>query len=306
MAGPVLGRKDLFSFRCGYVPDRREAVALPLPMLARRTLIRCIHQHGRVIVGHYSWGEPVWDLPDIGGRFLYLHGFDNLKVWDEGKLRSAENLDVFLEKTAPYYFMDCLEITADLQNDPNRASAFREECNRIFADHDEPLCFEGSRIVFQHSPYCAQVNSRACELLLQSQLPGPLEEFQKAIEFLREGRDDEAITNANCALESMLKALLGKEGSAGGPMKSLLAQIKRAGLLPLPNAQLLEAVLGMIEAVSVARHQKGSHGQGPDVQPTDHPLAELTVNVAGAAIVYLERVHATMREAEAQWDKFPF
>jgi len=306
MAGPVLGRKDLFSVRCGYVSDRRKAAALPLPMPARRTLIRCIHQHGRVIEGYYSWGEPVWGLPDIGGRFLYLHGYDSLKVWDEGKLRSAESLDDFLEKTAPYYFIDCLEIAADLQDDPERASAFREECNRIFAGHDVPLCFEGPHVVFQHSPYCAEVNRRACELLLQSQLPGPLEEFQKAIEFLREGRDDEAITNANCALESILKALLGKEGSAGGPMKSLLAEIKRAGVLPLPSAQLLAAVLGMIEAVSVVRHQKGSHGQGLEVQPTDHPLAELIVNVAGCAIVYLARVYETMRAAEAQWDELPF
>ena len=306
MGGPVLRRKDLFSVRCGYVSGRGEAAPLPLPLPVRRTLIRCIHQYGRVIVD-YDWrGDPVWGLPDIGERFLYLHGFPSLKVWDDGRRRSVENLDVFLEKTAPHYFIDCLEVTADLQDDPDRASAFRDECNRIFADHDVPLCFEGPRVVFQHSPYCSEVNRRACELLQQNQFPGPLEEFQKAIEFLREGRDDEAITNANCALESILKALLGKDGSAGGPMKSLLTEIQRSGCLPLPNARLLEAVLGLIEAVSVARHQKGGHGQGRDVQPADHPLAELTVNVVGAAIVYLACVYESRWTAEAQWDEVPF
>jgi hypothetical protein len=112
-------------------------------------------------------------------------------------------------------------------------------------------------------------------------------EFAKALEHQRGGEVDGALTAANAAVESALKAL----GFTGNSLGDLAKSFKKSALVPgylLNVPELLEDLLAKLMA---ARSTHGdAHGKAPGHTPAEQALADLAVYWAGAFISYLAEV----------------
>lgn len=292
-----LRRKRLFSVRYGF--DRRRGHPIPLTIRARRSLIRCLETYGRVKVYDEVWGIDTYELPDIQNRLLYLHGRESLKVWDEGRQVSEVDIHTFLLKCSPPHFMDCLELAVDLQWNDESAAQLASELSAVFYDHDLPFRFDKGLIVYEGPPYFATMRKETETLLIQTGFEGALEEFRKAVEFIRAGRDDEAILNANNALESTIKGVLGARGNKGGQLSTLLGALKASGYLSSYDKHIVDAILRLLESIGITRNRKGSHGQRVKIHPDDPVLAEFVVNTVAAAVEFLIQRHKQLGMTES-------
>ena len=97
---------------------------------------------------------------------------------------------------------------------------------------------------------------------------GPREEFLNAHSHYRAGENKDAITDANNAFESTLRAVCDLRGwpyESGAPARALLGILRVNGLLPdyLDNSfDQLAATLH--SGLPQVRHNEGGHGQGAD------------------------------------------
>ena len=147
---------------------------------------------------------------------------------------------------------------------------------------------EGELIRFDDPVTHKEAVQPAMELLAGGQFGHANAEFRRALECYRSGNWRDAITNANAALESVLKVVTVKPKLTAGP---LIAEAKRQGVIPgymQTAADNLEKLMNVVPAV---RSQEGAHGLGEREQNDEEikHLARLIVPTAAAFIAYIGR-----------------
>jgi hypothetical protein len=160
----------------------------------------------------------------------------------------------------------------------------------------------------------AEIHSKVAELLSLQGFDGALAEFQQARSALSAGDCKAAISAANLAFESTLKAILGIEQAKPG---ELVRAVVDSGLIPDYYEGFLKAFEEhILRSVAVLRNfEKGvGHGQGVKVNDPPRSLADLGVNLAGVLILYLLKRHLEVHPTEqpkgsepsTKDDDFPF
>jgi hypothetical protein len=123
--------------------------------------------------------------------------------------------------------------------------------------------------------------------LLAVQRPGWEEverNFREAVIHQRGGETDDAITSANAAVESALKAL----GMSGQSLGQLSKSFRGSGLVPGYLGGVPELLDGLLNRLNAARSTDGdAHGKAPGAAVVPQALADLAVHWAGAFLVYL-------------------
>ena len=126
--------------------------------------------------------------------------------------------------------------------------------------------------------------------LLAVQRPGWNEvenDYRKALGHQRAGEVDDALTSANAAVESALKAVAMKGTSLGPLAKSF----KSSSLAPSYLADVPELLEDLLGKLMAARSTHGdAHGKAPGAQPGEQALADLAVYWAGAFVAYLAEI----------------
>jgi hypothetical protein len=102
-----------------------------------------------------------------------------------------------------------------------------------------------------------------------------------------------AIQNANLAVESTIKAILGIDKAKPG---ELFHRIVQTGIVPEYYEGFLQAFEEkVLRSVAIIRNEElgAGHGQGMASNPIPKPLAELAVNLSAVVILFLMKAYVS-------------
>ena len=174
-----------------------------------------------------------------------------------------------------------------------------EELNVRFRQAGVGYRFESGQIVRIDSELIhSEVVQPALGYLQQRGFEGPRDEFLKAHGHYRAGETKEAITNANNAFESTLKAICDQRGwqYAGGATASQLVKVvKQKGLLPSYLDKSFDQLAATLQSgLPKVRDEQGAHGQGALPRKTPDYVAAYALHLAAAKILFLAEAHEGM------------
>ncbi len=253
-----------------------------------------------------DWTLTFHALPE---RLLREHGWRELKVFKSQGVYERAGIEEFILKGPARYVLDATELFHDLlvkhvenqQRRLNLLADYQRGLNTIFDDSSLPWRMLEGRIIRVDSQWLEQeIHGKAAELLSVRGFNGPLDEFQRARSALSSGDYKAAIHNANLALESTIKAILGVDKAKPG---SLIRSLIDSKLVPEYHEGFLKAFEEhILRSVPTIRNVEGGvgHGQGTSVNEPPKSLAELAVNLAGVLIVYLIRRYLELNPSDEE------
>ena len=124
---------------------------------------------------------------------------------------------------------------------------------------------------------------------------GPQDEFLRAFKHLKDGEYRDAITDANNAFESTLKAICDARGwqyDKQARVSDLLKIVRKKGLLPTYLDKSFDQLTATLHsALPKVRNNEGSHGQGSKLTETPIYVAAYAIHLAAANILFLADAH---------------
>ena len=128
---------------------------------------------------------------------------------------------------------------------------------------------------------------------------GPRDEFLQAHAHYRSGEAKDAITDANNAFESTLKAICDQRRwvyDRGARASDLLKVIRAHGLLPdYLDASFDQLAATLKSGLPKVRNEVGAHGQGAKPRETPDYVAAYALHLAAAKILFLVEAHKAMK-----------
>lgn len=175
------------------------------------------------------------------------------------------------------------------------------ELNQRFEENGLGYRYEGGQIVLIASEYLhAEAAVPALRLVRDSRFAGPDEEFLRAHEHLRAGRNKEAIASANAAFESTMKAICEERGWSYDPKaaaKQLVAVLLANGLFPSWSSDYLNGLEKVFLTLPTVRNKTSGHGQGAEVVEVPRHFASYALHTLAANIVFLIESHRALGPA---------
>lgn len=176
------------------------------------------------------------------------------------------------------------------------AEAAVGELNERFRRAGVGYRFEGGMLIRVDSELIySEVVRPALYFLQQRGFEGPHEEFLKAHAHYRAGETKAAVTEANNAFESTLKAICDQSGwsypeKAGA--SHLLKTVRDGGLLPDYLDQSFDQLAATLKSgLPKVRGEEGGHGQGANARVTPQYVASYALHLAAAQILLLVEAH---------------
>lgn len=261
---------------------------------------------------HNDW-TLCWDaLPDSLKR---EHGWTEFRAYKSAvEWEPLKGIEDFVMRGLPRFVLDATELFYDLlleeKNRDSRSSAdpaaYERKINVIFEDDGLPWRMLDGRIIRVDSKWLQEeIHAKVTELLSTSGFDGALDEFRNARLDLSSGDYKGAISNANLALESTIKAILGLDQEKPG---ALYRKLIESGMVPEYHEGFLQAFEEhILRAVAVQRNfEKGvGHGQGGSVNVPPPSLAELGVNLAGVLMLYLLKRYLEVSPKSQETERVP-
>ena len=308
---------DLFSHRKrmaeGTTPD--VYVYDELAEMLRNQVVHILQTSiGTYVVARTSQFRAIENNADwlrIHNRIAREHGV--LRLGDS--LDASENvLNYFLNICDVHKALDVIEacfmyidqVTRKLDKTQLYGRGITQEADDAIAELNERFrragvgyLFEGGMILRVDSDLVhSEVVKPALRYLNEPGFEGPREEFLRAHGHYRSGEMEDAITDANNAFESTLKAVCDQRGwsyETGARASDLLRLVRREGLLPqyLDNSfDQLSATLS--SGLPQVRNEMGAHGQGSTPRTTPHYVGAYSLHLAAANILFIVEAHKEM------------
>lgn len=188
-------------------------------------------------------------------------------------------------------------LSADITQDPDDAIA---ELNHRFREHGLGYQYENGIIARVDSQFThAEIVKPALALLNAAGFEGPLDEFTRAFEHHRHGRNKEAVTEALKAFESTLKSICAVRNWPHSPTataKELIDVVFSKDLIP-PMLQSYFAGFrtAMESGLPTLRNKTSGHGQG--LNPVDVPphFVAYALHLTASNIVFLVQAHNALK-----------
>lgn len=211
------------------------------------------------------------------------------------------NLESFiLRGNYPPYLFDTLELFYQISN-KDKKNLFQRSFNQIMEESELPWRMADGKIFPVDSAYIEEeIIRRSYKLLHEAKFQGALQEFEKARTDLSNCDYEGAIQNANLAVESVIKEILGIEKEKPGV---LFRKLIDSGIIPEYYNGFLKALEeNILRCVAIMRNEEPSvgHGRGPQDCLVPSSLAELGVHLSAVIINFLIKQHleATGKESE--------
>ena len=171
-----------------------------------------------------------------------------------------------------------------------------EKLNERFRRAGVGYRFEDGNIIRVDSELIhSEVVRPALRFLHQDGFEGPREEFLRAHACYRAGDTKEAVTNANNALESTLKAICDQKGweyDRRWTAPRLVKVVRANGLLPDYLENSFEQLAGVLKSgLTVVRNEESAHGDGATPRETPMYVAAYALHLAAAKILFLVEAH---------------
>ena len=173
-----------------------------------------------------------------------------------------------------------------------------DELNKWFRRAGVGYKFEQARIFRVDSELIhAEVVQPALRCLSEPGFEGPRDEFLNAHTHYRAGEMKDAITDANNAFESTLRAVCDKRGwpyERGVPASVLLKILRENGLLPDYLDKAFDQLVATLNSgLPQVRHNEGGHGQGATPREAPDYVAGYALHLAAANILFIVEAHKT-------------
>ena len=204
----------------------------------------------------------------------------------EGDPRPSDLEGFVLRGTHPPLLFDAIELFH--QNLSENKESFQSCFNNIMDESGLAWRMADGKIFPVDSIYITEeITRRTYELLHETKFQGALQEFEKARIDLTNADNEGAIQNANLAVESTIKEILGVKRAKPG---KLFQDLAASGLIPEYYTGFLKAFEeNILRCIAIIRNEElgVGHGKGPSRDVVPRELAELAVNLSGVLINYL-------------------
>lgn len=172
---------------------------------------------------------------------------------------------------------------------PDQAIA---ELNERFREEGVGYSFESGEIIRIDSTYIhSEVTKPTISLLWNQKFLGANEEYLKAHEHYRHGRNKECLTECLKAFESTLKIICKEKGWAFNQTdtsKKLIQICFQNGLVPSFTQNQFTSLQNLLESgIPTIRNKLGGHGQGQIPQRVDDEMTRYGLNLTGTNIIFL-------------------
>lgn len=167
-----------------------------------------------------------------------------------------------------------------------------EELNQRFKEHGVGYQFESGEIIRIDSTLIhSEITKPTLALLWNKKFAGANDEYLKAHDHYRHGRNKECLTECLKALESTLKIICKEKGWNYNQTDtaSVLIQICfQNNLVPLYTQNQFTSLRSLLESgIPTIRNRLGGHGQGQVPQEVDDEITRYGLNLTGTNIIYL-------------------
>lgn len=167
-----------------------------------------------------------------------------------------------------------------------------EDLNTRFKEHAVGYSFNEGEIIRIDSTYThAEIVKPALQLLSNQIFSGANQEYLKAHDHYRHGKNKECLTECLKAFESTLKIIFTNKGWTFSPTATASTLINVAltnNLVPTYLQSQLAALRSLLESgIPTLRNKLGGHGQGATLTTVDDETARYGLNLTGSNIIYL-------------------
>lgn len=283
----------LFSKRCKQALNDKK-IKVSIPLNARTRLWKAMQDYNE------TWWESTETgfnyetstLEKLPGQVEAELGVRELIAFppEGGEPKASTTESFILRGNYPPYLFDSIELFHENLGD--KKNQFQTRVNDIMEESGLPWRMANGKIFPVDSSYIDEgIMRRASALLGEMKFHGALEEFERARVDLSNGYPEGAIQNANLAVESTIKEILGVERAKPG---ELFSRLIASGLVPEYFKGFLRDFEGSIlRCVAVIRNEElgVGHGKGPSRKVVSLELAELAVHLSGVLINFLVKQH---------------
>lgn len=166
------------------------------------------------------------------------------------------------------------------------------ELNQRFKEHGIGYQFEGSEIIRIDSLLTHnEIVKPTLVLLHDKKFNGANEEYLKAHEHYRHGRNKECLTECLKAFESTMKVICKEKGwtfSQTDTAKKLIQICFQNNIVPTFTQNQFTSLINLLESgIPTIRNKLGGHGQGQVPQKVDDEMTRYGMNLTGTNIIFL-------------------
>ena len=166
------------------------------------------------------------------------------------------------------------------------------ELNHRFRENGFGYQFEGNKLIRLDSTYVhSEIAKPTIGLLWNKMFKGANEEYMKAHEHYRHGRNKECLTECLKAFESTMKIILKEKGWAFNQTdtsKKLIQICFQNNLIPSFSQNQFTSLQNLLESgIPTIRNKLSGHGQGQELQKVDDGITRYGLNLTGTNIIFL-------------------
>ena len=295
---------DLFSKRQkeqrGEVPDVYVYNEIPRPL--RVQLVHIIRDaFGKDLDYHHSASEMYKFIHDALCREYGIFRLD-----DRGSDYETDTLNFLLKTHEIEKVIDVIELSfraidkvirdnyeytsrTERQTSPDDAIS---EANDRFKENGVGYQYVSGQILRVDSQYAhAEIVKPTLNLLSSQKFKGANEEFLKAHEHYRNGRNKECLNECLKAIESTMKIICHEKGwvfNANDTSKKLIQICFTNNLIPAFIQNQFTSLISLMESgIPTVRNRLGGHGQGTTPKTVDDEITRYALNLTGSNIILL-------------------
>jgi hypothetical protein len=166
-----------------------------------------------------------------------------------------------------------------------------KELNDRFKEHGFGYQFEGEMIRVDSTYAHSEITKPTISLLNDKKFSGANDEYLKAHEHYRQGRNKECLTECLKAFESTMKIISQEKGwvyNQTDTAKKLIQICFQNGLVPTFTQNQFTSLQNLLESgIPTIRNKLGGHGQGQVPQKVDDEMTRYALNLTGTNIIFL-------------------
>ncbi|SFS88612.1 STM4504/CBY_0614 family protein [Sphingobacterium wenxiniae] len=167
-----------------------------------------------------------------------------------------------------------------------------QDLNIRFKENGIGYSYESGHIIRIDSTYThSEITKPTLNLLNRGKFKGANEEYLKAHEHYKNGRNKECLTECLKAFESTLKIICQEKGWSFAPnitAKGLIQICFDNGLIPTFTQNQFTSLRSLLESgIPTLRNNLGGHGQGKIPQKVDDEMTRYALNLTGTNIIFL-------------------
>lgn len=166
------------------------------------------------------------------------------------------------------------------------------ELNERFKENGIGYSFDGNQIIRIDSTYIhSEVTKPVICLLSNKKFEGPNEEYLKAHDHYRLGRNKECLVECLKAFESTIKVICKEKGwkfTQKNTASRLIQICFENELIPHFSQNQFTSLQSLLESgIPTIRNKLGAHGQGQTPQTVDNEITRYCLNLTGSNIIFL-------------------